>query len=110
MNATCSCLLPVSYGQGGFPNHLSIILNTLLIVALGVLAIGALLTYLFREPLGRARRYFVAWSEHDQRRAEEAHADAALRERAEAELHREIHGPHSDAGTAYDLNELKRNS
>lgn len=84
---------------------MSIILNTLLIVALGVAAVVALLTCLFREPLGRARRYFVAWSEQDQRRAEDAERDAALRERAEAELHRELHGPDD----SLSLSDLKEN-
>ncbi len=83
---------------------MSIILNTLLIVVLGVVAISALLLYLFREPLARARRYFVAWAEQDQRRAEDAERDAALRERAEAELHSELHGPEDN----YNLADLKR--
>lgn len=84
---------------------MSIILNTLLIVILGVAAIAALLTFLLRDPIRRVRRYFVAWHEQDQRRSEDAERDAALRERAEAEFHRELHGP--DASLSLD--DLKEN-
>lgn len=81
---------------------MSIILNTLLIAAFGVAAAVALLSFLLREPLRRLRRYLRDWAEQDQRRAEDAERDAALRERAEAELHRELHGPDDQ----YDLNDL----
>ena len=75
---------------------MSIISNTLLIVFFGAVGVGALLTYVFREPLARLRRYFHAWSQQDEQAKLDAERDAALRERAEAELHRELHGVDDD--------------
>ena len=72
------------------------ILDTVLafLLAVAVLLVGSAL--FLRQPLSRLLNFFRMWSEQDARRAEEASRDAALRERAEAELDRELNGPSDD--------------